>query len=108
MEFMCPCCPCFNSWFPNLGLKHGPHHGPHGHHGPLVRNAPHVTNQALLVAKPDAVFAYDPDEGNMSAMPLDGQKLLLEQFKSYFVAGSPRSHPMRVLQLYHDYHAVPT
>lgn len=40
---------------------------------------------ALLVAKPDAVFAYDPDEGNMSAMPLDGQKLLLEQFKSYFV-----------------------
>ena len=48
--------------------------------------------QALLVAKPDAVFAYDPDEGNMSAMPLDGQKLLLEQFKSYFVAGSPRSH----------------
>eukprot|EP00435_Cladocopium_sp_Y103_P062038 s1285_g23.t1 len=40
---------------------------------------------ALLVAKPDAVFAYDPDEGNMSAMPLDGQKVLLEQFKSYFV-----------------------
>ena len=41
------------------------------------------------MAKPDAVFAYDPEEGNMSAMPLDGQKLLLEQFKSYFVAGSP-------------------
>lgn len=43
------------------------------------------------MAKPDGVFAYDPDEGNMSGMPLDGQKKLLERFKSYFVAGCPRS-----------------
>ncbi|CAK9112809.1 unnamed protein product, partial [Durusdinium trenchii] len=40
---------------------------------------------ALLVAKPDAVFAYDPEEGNMSAMPLDGQKVILKRFQSYFV-----------------------
>lgn len=51
------------------------------------RMFPATTFQALLVAKPDAVFAYDPDEGNMSAMPLDGQKTLLERFKTYFVVG---------------------
>eukprot|EP00439_Symbiodinium_sp_Y106_P075271 s538_g14.t2 len=39
---------------------------------------------ALLVAKADAVFAYDPQEGNMSAMPLDGEKVILKRFKSYF------------------------
>eukprot|EP00928_Gymnodinium_smaydae_P015516 TRINITY_DN15739_c0_g1_i3.p1 TRINITY_DN15739_c0_g1~~TRINITY_DN15739_c0_g1_i3.p1 ORF type:complete len:767 (-),score=132.22 TRINITY_DN15739_c0_g1_i3:64-2364(-) len=44
------------------------------------------TTNALLVAKGDAIFAYDPDEGNMSAMPLEGEKLLISRFKSYFVA----------------------
>lgn len=43
------------------------------------------STSALLVAKGDAVFAYDPDEGNMSAVPLEGDKVILERFKSYFV-----------------------
>lgn len=41
---------------------------------------------ALMVAKGEAIFAHDPDEGNMSAIPLEGEKLILTQFKSYFVA----------------------
>jgi len=44
------------------------------------------TTNALLVAKGDAVFAYDPDEGNMSAMVLEGDKMILSRFKSYFVS----------------------
>mmetsp|Transcript_806 Transcript_806/g.1205 ORF Transcript_806/g.1205 Transcript_806/m.1205 type:complete len:952 (-) Transcript_806:33-2888(-) len=44
------------------------------------------TISALFVAKGDAIFAYDPDEGNMSAVPLEGDKMILTQFKSYFVA----------------------
>lgn len=48
---------------------------------------------ALLVAKGDAVFAYDPDEGNMSAVPLEGDKLILAQFKSYFVAVTAEGGP---------------
>jgi len=49
--------------------------------------------KALLVAKGDAIFAYDPDEGNMSAMPLEGEKIILTQFKSYFVAVTAESPP---------------
>lgn len=49
-----------------------------------------ITN-ALLVAKGDAIFAYDPDEGNMSAMPLEGDKVILQQFKSYFVSVTSES-----------------
>mmetsp|Transcript_68179 Transcript_68179/g.134654 ORF Transcript_68179/g.134654 Transcript_68179/m.134654 type:complete len:952 (-) Transcript_68179:67-2922(-) len=41
---------------------------------------------ALLVARGDAIFAYDPDQGNMSAMQLDGDKLHMSQFKSYFIS----------------------
>eukprot|EP00930_Biecheleria_cincta_P012720 TRINITY_DN11700_c0_g1_i1.p1 TRINITY_DN11700_c0_g1~~TRINITY_DN11700_c0_g1_i1.p1 ORF type:complete len:963 (-),score=174.62 TRINITY_DN11700_c0_g1_i1:574-3081(-) len=41
---------------------------------------------ALLVARADAVFAYDPEEGNMSAMPIDGEKSILQGYKSYIVA----------------------
>lgn len=32
------------------------------------------------------MFSYDPLEGNMSAMPMDGEKAMLVQYKSYFVA----------------------
>jgi len=46
------------------------------------------TTNALLVAKGDAIYAFDPDEGNMSAMPLEGDKLILQRFKSYFVSVS--------------------
>mmetsp|Transcript_49382 Transcript_49382/g.147482 ORF Transcript_49382/g.147482 Transcript_49382/m.147482 type:complete len:934 (+) Transcript_49382:102-2903(+) len=49
--------------------------------------------KALLVARGDAIFAYDPDEGNMSAMPLEGEKLILTQFKSYFVAVTAEGVP---------------
>mmetsp|Transcript_40965 Transcript_40965/g.92105 ORF Transcript_40965/g.92105 Transcript_40965/m.92105 type:complete len:934 (+) Transcript_40965:110-2911(+) len=44
------------------------------------------TLNALLVAKGPAVYSYDPDEGNMAAMPLEGDKLALSQFGSYFVS----------------------
>jgi hypothetical protein len=44
------------------------------------------TTSSLLIAKENAVFAYDPDEGNMSAIPLEGDSMMLTQFKSYFVA----------------------
>ncbi|CAJ1356901.1 unnamed protein product [Effrenium voratum] len=48
---------------------------------------------ALLVAKADAIFAYDPEEGNMSAMPLDGDKVLLERFKSYLAVVTSDTMP---------------
>lgn len=41
---------------------------------------------ALLVARGDAVFSYDPDAGNMAAMPMDGVKEILVQYGSYFIA----------------------
>lgn len=40
---------------------------------------------SLVVARGDAMFFYDPSEGNMSAMPMDGEKNILAQFKSYLV-----------------------
>lgn len=46
---------------------------------------------SLLVAKGEAIFAYDPDEGNMSAIPLEGDKVALEQFKAYFVSVTAES-----------------
>ncbi|CAD7939491.1 unnamed protein product [Amoebophrya sp. A120] len=33
--------------------------------------------QSLLVAREEGVFSYDPDEGNLSAVPLDGPKCYL-------------------------------
>lgn len=42
------------------------------------------TVNAMLVARSACVYAYDPEEGNMSAMPLEGDKVLLMHFKSYF------------------------
>eukprot|EP00929_Paragymnodinium_shiwhaense_P090790 TRINITY_DN50899_c0_g1_i1.p1 TRINITY_DN50899_c0_g1~~TRINITY_DN50899_c0_g1_i1.p1 ORF type:complete len:959 (+),score=317.64 TRINITY_DN50899_c0_g1_i1:203-3079(+) len=44
------------------------------------------TTNALLVAKGDAIFAYDPDEGNMSAIGLEDEKISISRFKSYFIA----------------------
>eukprot|EP00440_Ansanella_granifera_P064033 gb/GFBE01069423.1/.p1 GENE.gb/GFBE01069423.1/~~gb/GFBE01069423.1/.p1 ORF type:complete len:731 (+),score=200.95 gb/GFBE01069423.1/:1-2193(+) len=44
------------------------------------------TLSALLVARGDAVFAYDPMEGNMSAMPMEGDKVILKRFNSYYIA----------------------
>jgi len=44
------------------------------------------TLNALLVATGEAIFSYDPEEGNMSGLPLDGDKVMLTQFKSYFVS----------------------
>lgn len=47
---------------------------------------------ALMVANEEAVFSYDPDEGNMAAMPLEGGKMILTQYKSYFVAVTVESN----------------
>lgn len=51
------------------------------------------TVNALLVARSEAVFAYDPDEGNMSAMPLEGDKVLLMRFRSYFTSVTTEGGP---------------
>ncbi|CAD7958779.1 unnamed protein product [Amoebophrya sp. A25] len=41
--------------------------------------------QCLLVARKDGVFSYDADEGNLSAIPLDGRKHLLLCRGPFFV-----------------------
>jgi len=51
------------------------------------------TINALLVARLEAIFAYDADEGNMSAMPLEGEKMILTQFKSYFTSVTTEGVP---------------
>ena len=41
---------------------------------------------AFLVATPAAIFAYDADHGNLSALALEGEKEWLSTFGNYFVA----------------------
>ena len=37
--------------------------------------------KALLVARSQGIFAYDADEGNLSAIPLDGKKIQLMSYR---------------------------
>lgn len=53
--------------------------------------------QALLVARAEGVFSYDPEEGNLSAIPLDGLKLALLTKGPFFVCvTSEEEHKFRV------------
>lgn len=42
--------------------------------------------KVMLVARDEGIFAYDPDEGNLSAIPLEGKKRTLISLKNAFFA----------------------
>eukprot|EP00971_Amphidinium_carterae_P145919 2892271-Amphidinium_carterae.1 len=48
-------------------------------------------SNSLLAARGEGIFAHDPEEGNMSAIPVEGEKMTLVRYKSYFVVVTAES-----------------
>lgn len=53
------------------------------------------TNNALLVQSEEAIFAFDPDEGNVSSIAMkvlcEGKPMMLTHYRSYFVSVTTES-----------------
>ncbi|CEM18634.1 unnamed protein product [Vitrella brassicaformis CCMP3155] len=58
--------------------------------------------QVLLVLRDVGIFSYDAEQGNLSALPFEGQKMQLTSYKAYFAAltaeesARPGASPMSV------------